>query len=418
MTTDKKDRIPNAPDLRFPEFRGEWKVSTIGDCFELYSGNTPSRLDKENFIGDVNWITSGELKEHYIGDTKEHISEDVAKENNLKLVPVGTFVIAIYGLEAEGIRGTGSITTKKSTISQACMAFTPKGEITNEFLYSWYKKHGNVIGTKYAQGTKQQNLSYDIIEKFKIHFPTVQEQDKLNRFISLLDERISTQSRAIEKLQSLMSAIVEMALCKQVLRFPPFITSWKKTKLGELGYFIRGLSYDNNLVVDDDSQTLVVRSNNINSGKEINLDSDVVFVSKSPDDEQILRKDDIVFCMANGSSVLVGKNSYYNGGYNGTITIGIFCGIYRGQSKLTRWILCSSEYQRAIFNLMQGGNGAIANLKGNDILNLSFKYPTENEEESKLVSLLSAIDTKIRNEEQLLKYYQTQKQHLLKQMFI
>ena len=160
-------------------------------------------------MGDVNWITSGELKEHYIGDTKEHISEDVAKENNLKLVPVGTFVIAIYGLEAEGVRGTGSITTQKSTISQACMAFTPKGEITNEFLYSWYKKHGNVIGTRYAQGTKQQNLSYDIIEKFKIHFPAIQEQNKLNKFISLLDERISTQSRAIEDLKRLKSAIVE-----------------------------------------------------------------------------------------------------------------------------------------------------------------------------------------------------------------
>ena len=45
------------------------------------------------------------------------------------------------------------------------MAFTQKGDVKNEFLYSWYKKHGNIIGIKYAQGTKQQNLSYDILEK-------------------------------------------------------------------------------------------------------------------------------------------------------------------------------------------------------------------------------------------------------------
>ena len=193
--------------MRFPEFNGEWKESTIGKEFELYSGNTPSRLDKENFVGDVNWITSGELKDHYIGDTKEKISESSAKENNLRLMPEGTFVIAIYGLEAEGVRSTGSIITKQSTISQACMAFTPKGDISNEFLYSWYKKHGNVIGIKYAQGTKQQNLSYDIIEKFKIRYPSLKEQDKLNSFISLLDTHISTQSRIIEDLRSLKKYI-------------------------------------------------------------------------------------------------------------------------------------------------------------------------------------------------------------------
>ncbi len=171
----------------------------------MYSGNTPTRINKELFNGTINWISSGELKEHYIYSTKERISQEAA--NNLKLLSVGTFVIAIYGLEAEGVRGTGSITQEPSTISQACMAFTPKGEITNEFLYSWYKKHGNVIGVKYAQGTKQQNLSYDILEKFKISYPNVKEQDKLNLFFSLIDKRISTQNKIIDKLQSLIKGL-------------------------------------------------------------------------------------------------------------------------------------------------------------------------------------------------------------------
>ena len=171
----------------------------------MYSGNTPSRINKELFNGTINWISSGELKEHYIYSTKERISQEAA--NNLKLLSVGTFVIAIYGLEAEGVRGTGSIIQEPSTISQACMAFTPKGEITNEFLYSWYKKHGHVIGVKYAQGTKQQNLSYDILEKFKISYPNVKEQDKLNLFFSLIDKRISTQNKIIEKLESLIKGI-------------------------------------------------------------------------------------------------------------------------------------------------------------------------------------------------------------------
>ena len=230
MAENKEKKVLNVPNLRFPEFEGEWEESTIGKQFELYSGNTPTRINKELFNGTINWISSGELKEHYIYSTKERISQEAA--NNLKLLSVGTFVIAIYGLEAEGVRGTGSITQEPSTISQACMAFTPKGEITNEFLYSWYKKHGNVIGVKYAQGTKQQNLSYDILEKFKISYPNVMEQDKLNLFFSLIDKRISTQNKIIEDLKKLKYAISKQVFAQIPNEWNRLDTLFSKGKAG------------------------------------------------------------------------------------------------------------------------------------------------------------------------------------------
>lgn len=90
------------------------------------------------------------------------------------------------------------------------MAFLPKGDISNEFLYSWYMKHGNTIGLRYAQGTKQQNLSYDIIEKFRISYPNKEEQQKIERFICLLDQRIAVQSKLIQQLESLIKGIIEL----------------------------------------------------------------------------------------------------------------------------------------------------------------------------------------------------------------
>ena len=230
MTINNEHKKLNVPNLRFPEFQGEWEESTIGEEFGLYSGNTPSRLNKEHFNGAINWISSGELKEHYIADTKEKISDEAAK--TLKMLPIGTFVIAIYGLEADGVRGTGSITKTEATISQACMAFTSKGKVQNEFLYSWYKKHGNVIGIRYAQGTKQQNLSYDIIEKFKIAYPTFQEQEKLNKFIALLDERIATQSKIIEDLKKLKSAISKLLFAQKPNGWKRLDTLFSKGKAG------------------------------------------------------------------------------------------------------------------------------------------------------------------------------------------
>ena len=232
MANNNENKILNVPNLRFPEFSGEWEMSSIGEQFELYSGNTPSRMNKNQFDGSINWITSGELKEHYISDTKEKISEEAAKNNSLKLLPVGTFVIAIYGLEANGVRGTCSITTRESTISQACMAFTSKMDIQNEFLYSWYKKHGNIIGIKYAQGTKQQNLSYDIIERFNISYPCMEEQKKLIRFISLIDQRIATQNKIIEDLKKLKSAITDLLFHS--------IADAHTIRLGEIAHITNG----------------------------------------------------------------------------------------------------------------------------------------------------------------------------------
>ena len=407
MVTNKEQNKLNVPHLRFPEFHGEWCVSTIGEQFDLYSGNTPSRLNKEHFEGNVNWITSGELKEHYISDTKEKISEDAATANNLKLLHPGTFVIAIYGLEADGVRGTGSITCKESTISQACMAFTQKGDVKNEFLYSWYKKHGNIIGIKYAQGTKQQNLSYDILEKFHIAYPSQDEQDKLIKFISLLDERIASQSKLIEDLKKLKSAIIENVFDDK---------HSERLQLDNVGSYIRGLTYSSNDVVEHGG-TLVMRSNNIVNGSLLDYNNNVVFVNKQMSAEQQLQNGDIVICMANGSSSLVGKSSFYDGNCHSPITIGAFCGIYRSKEPIVKWLFQTNKYRRYIWNSLQGGNGAIANLNGEDILNMSFSIPNAPIKDT-CVKMLTSVDSALENNMSLCALYTLQKQHLLRQMFI
>ena len=373
--------------------------------FDLYSGNTPSRLNKEHFKGTVNWISSGELKEHYIYSSKEQISEEAAK--SLKLLPVGTFVIAIYGLEAEGVRGTGSITQEPSTISQACMSFIQKGEIGNEFLYSWYKKHGNMIGIRYAQGTKQQNLSYDILEKFRIVYPKTKEQEKLNKLISLLDERISTQNKIIEDLKKLKSAIIENVFDDK---------HSERLQLDNVGSYIRGLTYSSNDVVEHGG-TLVMRSNNIVNGSLLDYNNNVVFVNKQMSAKQQLQNGDIVICMANGSSSLVGKSSFYDGNWHSPITVGAFCGIYRSKEPIVKWLFQTNKYRRYIWNSLQGGNGAIANLNGEDILNMSFSIPNAPIKDT-CVKMLTSVDSALENNMSLCALYTLQKQYLLRQMFI
>ena len=404
MAINNEQNKLNVPHLRFPEFQGEWCFSTIGEQFDLYSGNTPSRLNKEHFEGNVNWITSGELKEHYISDTKEKISEDAATANNLKLLHPGTFVIAIYGLEADGVRGTGSITCKESTISQACMAFTQKGDVKNEFLYSWYKKHGNIIGIKYAQGTKQQNLSYDILEKFHIAYPSQDEQDKLIKFISLLDERIATQSKLIEKLESLIKGINQYVFTNNGVNY----------KLGELCEIRSG--YSGNQLLSK-SGLKVSRIETI-SGHKVNMER-IGYVAPFDSSENYrLRIGDILFSNIN-SVEYIGNTAFIDKDYD----------LYHGMN-LLRLTPNDKVVMPFYLYLLLNTNRMLNRFK--TICNKAVSQASINQTElgktvvqihdinaqKQICELYQALYDKLESEIYANSLFQKQKQYLLRQMFI
>ncbi|WP_418851959.1 restriction endonuclease subunit S [Prevotella sp.] len=377
-TINNEHKKLNVPNLRFKEFEGEWEESTIGEMFDLYSGNTPSRLNKEHFKGTVNWISSGELKEHYLSSSKEQISEEAAK--NLKLLPVGTFVIAIYGLEAEGVRGTGSITQEPSTISQACMSFIPKGVIENEFLYSWYKKHGNVIGIRYAQGTKQQNLSYDILEKFRIAYPNTKEQEKLNKFISLLDKRIATQNKIIDKLQSLIKGIAQ-----KIVR-----SNKPNVRLSEC-LECNSSTLQESDVCEHGTYPVYGANGIVGYLNNYNTEGEAVYIIKD------------------GSGV--GIVSYVTGKCSATGTLNTL------QAK-EGYSLQYFYYLLKVFNFQPYKTGmAIPHIYFKDYGKAKVFCPSYTEQ-LQYARLLSAIDTKLLIEQNILTKLSLQKQYLLRQMFI
>lgn len=195
------------PNLRF-SFEEDWCTSTIGENFRLSSGLTPSTKEKAYFNnGIIPWINSGELKNKYISFTENKLTLDAVKKHDLTIYPMDTMVIAIYGLEAAGVRGKASITKMDSTISQSCMAFNSLGNVLTQFMYYVYKKEAQILGTRYAQGTKQQNLSSDLLSSYKLLYPSKEEQLKTVNFLSLIDEKIETQSKIIDSYFSLSKAI-------------------------------------------------------------------------------------------------------------------------------------------------------------------------------------------------------------------
>lgn len=194
--------------------------------------------------------------------------------------------------------------------------------------------------------------------------------------------------------------------------------NWNKNKLGNIGTCIRGLSYGKTETSENTLDTLVLRSNNIgNNDGFLDYTDGLQFVTKKPKDNQLLQTGDVVICMANGSSQLVGKAAVYDGKYNGVITVGAFCAIFRPNEPIAEWLFQTDAYKRFRAMNLQGGDGAIANFKPDTIEGVEFKMPVDIEEQEKIADFLSEIDALIKSAENEVEATKRLKKAMLQKMF-
>ena len=378
MTNNKDKKVLNVPNLRFPEFTGEWASYKISDILRIGNGKDYKHLNK----GDIPVFgTGGQITS---------VNECLYDGETTFIGRKGTINKPFYY--------NGKFWTVDT------LFYTHSFKIVEpKFVFCLFQ---TINWLRYNEASGVPSLSKDTIEKIKVNIPRIEEQKKISLLLFAIEERIMLQNKIIEDLKKLKSAIVEMLLCNQ---------SGESFKLGDVGCYVRGLTYDNEDVTENKAATIVIRANNLNYGSHVDK-REVVYVNKTPTVSQILRKGDIVICMANGSSALVGKNSYYP--FNDRqSTIGAFCGIYRTSNPLVKWLMQSQRYKRQVYQSLQGGNGAIANLNGNDILNMSFPL-IEKEKSQSIIFTIEAIEKSLVANKYLHRLYYTQKSYLLKQMFI
>lgn len=180
----------------------DWNVKSFSEVMDGFSsGQTPYRAIKEFYTGNIPWITSGELNYNIIDDTIEKITKEAVIKTNLKIIPAGTFLFAITGLEAAGTRGSCAITGVDATTNQSCMALYPKANVLiRDYLYHYYVRYGNELAFKYCQGTKQQSYTGAIAKTLPIIIPpTIAEQTAIATALSDADALISSLEKLIAK---------------------------------------------------------------------------------------------------------------------------------------------------------------------------------------------------------------------------
>ncbi len=407
--------IMNVPQLRFSEFSEEWEEKYLGEIYKhLKTGSTPSRLIKDYFKGNNLWITSGELNYGFISDTIEKVSDKAIKDTNLRLYPSGTLFIAITGLEAPGTRGKCAINLIPATTNQSCMAFYEAKEISNNFLFLWYKKYGISLYYKYAQGTKQQSFNNKLVEKFNISFPQEQEQEKIASFLSSVDTKIEQLASKAKLLQEYKKGVMQK-IFSQEIRFRKDdggeYPVWVEKKLGSYGKLINGLTYSPDNI--EKTGLLVLRSSNIQDNR-ISFD-DNVYVNLEVSNEALTKENDILICVRNGSKRLIGKSTIIPKNIEKS-THGAFMSIFRSEHNkfISHWFQTPMYYKEVHKNL----GATINSINGSNLKQFKTIFPSSTKEQTKIANFLSSIDSKIEQAQKQLDSTKEFKKALLQQMFV
>lgn len=141
-------------------------------------------------------MSSGELNRGTVYKSLEKITPEGMKSAHLRLIPSGTFVMAITGLEAAGTRGNCAILGFETTFNQSCMALIPnKKKLDSLFLFHWYRMIGEEYGLTFTQGTKQQSYNVEILKKLTITLPQVDEQKRIGAMFQDFDNLITLHQR-------------------------------------------------------------------------------------------------------------------------------------------------------------------------------------------------------------------------------
>ena len=401
MADNKNNNERNVPHLRFPEFSGEWETKSINDLADVIGGGTPDTTVKSYWDGEIQWFTPSEIgKNKFVDASLRTITEDGLNNSSAKLLPPNTIL-----LSSRATIGECSLSLRECATNQGFQSLVSK-KCNVDFLYYLIQTKKKDLIRK-SCGSTFLEISANEVRKIQVSVPSDVEQQKIAGLLSLIDKRIATQNKIIEDLKKLKSAIIEKTFNENYSN---------KIRLRDVGSYIRGLTYSSDDVVESNG-IFVMRSNNIINGSSLDYHNNIVSVNKQILTEQQLQTGDIVICMANGSSSLVGKSSFYDGDCSTPITVGAFCGIYRSKEPIVKWLFQTNKYRRYIWNSLQGGNGAIANLNGDDILRMSFSIPATPAKDNR-IKLLTSVDTLLESNISLCDLYISQKLYLLRQMFI
>ena len=413
-TTNNEQKKLNVPNLRFKEFQGEWEKCKVSDLLDFYSTNSLSWDKLEYGTTNIQNLHYGLI--HVGLPTMVDIDKD-----NLPNIIDGN-VPKNYELCKEGDIVFADASEDTNEVAKAVEYYNLNGKKVVCGLHTIHgrdNKNKTVVGYKgyafssmsfhhqirrIAQGTKIYSINSKNFSECYVGIPSKDEQQKIADLLRLIDERIATQNKIIEDLKKLKSAIIDYVINSLNTDFAKFGSLYEMAGEGGTPTTSNASFYDNGKIpfikIDD------LKKKYLTENKD--------FIT-----ELGLQK---------SSAWLVPTHSilFSNGATIGEISITTYpvctkqgiLGIVPKQNidvEFLYYFMSSSYFKKAVSRIVTEGTMKTAYLK--DINNILCPIPTK-EKQQEIAKMPSALNSKIDFEQSILKLFCSQKQYLLRQMFI
>ncbi|MGH6730782.1 restriction endonuclease subunit S [Bacteroides hominis] len=401
MTDNNENKVLNVPHLRFPEFSGEWETKSINDLADVIGGGTPDTTVKSYWDGGIQWFTPSEIgKNKFVDASLRTITEDGLNNSSAKLLPPNTIL-----LSSRATIGECSLSLRECATNQGFQSLVSKNCNVDFLYYLIQTKKKDLI--RKSCGSTFLEISANEVRKIQVSVPSDVEQQKIAELLSLIDKRIATQNKIIEKYESLIKGIIYQTKSTGLAH-----NTWQKTELKKVlqerneknanGYDVCSVSVTQGIV---NQIEYLGRS----------------FASKDTLHYNVVKYGDIVYTKSPTGDFPYGIVKRSNVKYD--VAISPLYGVYKPVNNFVGIILHFYFMQpnnalNYLHPLIQKGAKNTINITNGRFLENTIPLPKKEDETKHLAWVLTSIQNKIILEQDLLHSYQKQKQYLLRQMFI
>ena len=381
--------------MRFPEFHGEWEKCKLGDIATLTKGSGISK-DQRSATGTP-CILYGELYTTYKSEVINYVvSKTDISDKNLVRSCANDIIIPSSGETAIDISTARCVLSPDVLLGGDLNIIRLKDGDGRFFSYqlNGVRKHDIA---KIAQGVSVVHLYGESIKGLTVSFPSNKEQQKISTLLSLIDERIATQSKLIEDLKKLKSAIIEKL-------YKGIQGTWYSYRqlFSIINERNKQLEYSNVLSASQERGMV--------SREDLNLD--IHFERSNISTYKIVKNGDYVIHLRS-----------FQGGFAFSEKTGICSPAYtvlRPNNLLVYGYLSnyftSRDFVKSLIIVTYGiRDGRSINV--DEWLDMKVVIPSK-EQQTHIVNVIESIENKIKNEETYSNCLLNQKQYLLRQMFI
>ena len=404
MADNNENKVLNVPLLRFPEFTDEWKESVLSDFVERVK-----RKNKNNLCKLPLTISA----QYGLVDQISFFNKVIASENmsNYYLLHKGDFA---YNKSYSSEYPWGAIKRldcyEQGTLSSLYICFKPYSHVSSDFLTHYFEtsKWHQGISEIAVEGARNHGLLnvgiQDFFETRHCLPQSLLEQEKIAKFLNLIEERIATQNKIIERYESLIRGINQYAFTNTGINY----------KLGEIceirsGYSGNQLTLKNGLKVS--------RIETI-SGHKVNMER-VGYVAPFESSENYrLQIGDILFSNIN-SVEYIGNTAFIDKDYNLYHGMNLLRLIPKKELVMPFYLYLVLNTNRLLNHFKTVCNKAVsqASINQTELGKTIVRIPNLMNQ-NRICELFQTLYTKLEAERYFISLLQDQKQHLLRQMFI